>query len=359
MRADDPPALPPRTATRRPALPIPRPAWVLAILLGFGAGAQAAAPDTVPVESVMAADRVELDGTVEAVRDTTISAQVAGEVVDVGARAGQAVRAGQLLLRLDAESARQARAAADSQVSEAESALVLAQADLKRQRALREQQYISQAAYEQARARYQAAQARVAAQRAQALAAGAQAGHFLIQAPYDGVIASFEAHPGDMVMPGRPLATMFDPSALRIEAQVPQYLLHRLAGAARIHWPSGLAQGLPDTLPIEVLPTRQAASLTGAIRLELPAGAAGPVPGMPVRLSIEIPDSLRERLRIPSGAVLRRGELTGAYVLDGQGAAHLRQIRTGPADGPWVEVLSGLRASERVLADPARVPSGG
>ncbi len=359
MKADDHPALPPPATLRWPIPWMPGPAWLLAVLLGLGAGAQATTLETAAVESVMAADRLEVDGTVVAVRDTTISAQVAGEVADVGARAGQAVRAGQLLLRLDAEGARQARAAADAQVREAESALALVRADLKRQQALREQQYISQAAYEQARARYQAAQARVAAQRAQALAAGAQADHFLIQAPYDGVIASFEAHQGDMVMPGRPLATMFDPSALRIEARVPQYLLHRLAGRAWIRWPSELAPTLPDTLAIEVLPTRQAASLTGTIRLELPRGAAGPVPGMPVRLSIEIPDSLRERLRIPSGAVLRRGELTGAYVLDGQGAAHLRQIRTGPADGPWVEVLSGLQASERVLVDPARAPGGG
>ncbi|MER1968300.1 efflux RND transporter periplasmic adaptor subunit [Castellaniella sp. GW247-6E4] len=359
MTVDDSLTFLSRAAARRLAHWMARSTWTLAILLGPGTGALAAGPEAVRVESVPVADRLEVDGAIEAIRGTTVSAQVAGAVLVIDAQAGQAVRAGQVLLRLDAEGARQARAAADAQVREARSALALAQAELKRQKTLHAQQYISQAAYDQVLARYQAARERLFAQRAQALAAEAQTDHFLIRAPYDGIVATLEAHPGDMALPGRPLATLFDPSALRIEAQVPQYLIHRLAGEARIRWPPGLAAGLPDILPIQTLPTRQTASLTGAIRLALPRGAAGPAPGTPVRLSIEIPDSLRERLRIPSSAVVRRGELTGAYVLDERDAARLRQIRLGLANGPWIEVLSGLRAGERVLPDAAHAPAGG
>uniref|UniRef100_UPI003340BD67 efflux RND transporter periplasmic adaptor subunit n=1 Tax=Castellaniella defragrans TaxID=75697 RepID=UPI003340BD67 len=328
----------------------------MSILLG--SSAWAAIPQTIPVESIQAADQIEIDGMIEAVRSTTISAQVAGEILAVDMRAGQTVRAGQILLRLDAEGAQRARAAAEAQARETRADLALAQTELKRKKALLEQHYISQAAYDQARARLQAIQARLEAQQAQALAAGAQAGHFQIQAPYDGIVNSVEANPGDMAMPGSPLATMFDPSALRINAQIPQYLIPRLAGQARIRWPQALAADLPDMLPIEILPTRQSASLTGTIRLTLPAGSAGPAPGTPIRLLIEVSDSLRERLRIPSSAVMRRGELTGAYVMDDGGGAHLRQIRTGPVDGPWIEVLTGLSAGERVIVDPARIPGG-
>lgn len=306
----------------------------------------------------MAADRIEVDGTVEAVRSATIAAQVAGEIQANDLQAGRRVRAGEILLRLDDEAALRAQAGAEAQAREIRADLALARAEFKRKQALYERQYISRAAYEQALARRQAAEARLAAQQAQVSAVGIQADHFLIRSPYDGIVASIEAEPGDMAMPGRPLLTIFDPSSLRLSAQIPQHLIPRLDRQARIHWPDDLAEGLPEVLPIEVLPTRHDHSLTGTIRLPLPAAVTGLAPGMPVRLSLDVPGSVRERLRIPASAVLRRGELIGAYVLTDEGVIQLRQIRTGPTRGPWTEVLSGLRAGERVLRHPAQYAAG-
>lgn len=357
MTTDRPPSLASRMAGRPSVARLMLMASMLAIATGPGAHTHGL--QSVPVEIVMAADHVEVDGMVEAIHNTTIAPQVAGEVLPHELQAGQMVRAGQILLRLDDEGALRAQAAAQAQAHEARSELALAQAEFKRSKALYRQQYISQAAYEQAQARQQVAQARLAAQQARVAAAGKQVGHFLIRAPYDGIIASIEADPGDMAMPGRPLLTIFDPSALRIGAQIPQYLIHRLGTQAHLRWPDGLGSELPDHMPLEILPTRQGASLTGTIRVPLPAGTAGLAPGMPMRLSIEVPDSLRERLRIPATAVLRRGELVAAYVVTEDGTIQLRQIRTGPTHGSWTEVLSGLRAGEQVLADPARAAGGG
>jgi hypothetical protein len=59
------------------------------------------------------------------------------------------------------------------------------------------------------------------------------------------------------------------------------------------------------------------------------------------------------RLSLPEQAVLRRGELTAVYVAVPQGFA-LRAVRVGPAVGGVVDVLSGLRAGERVAMDPVR-----
>jgi multidrug efflux pump subunit AcrA (membrane-fusion protein) len=55
---------------------------------------------------------------------------------------------------------------------------------------------------------------------------------------------------------------------------------------------------------------------------------------------------------VPIGAVLRRTELTGLYVIDTAGRPLLRQVRLGRSDGTRVEVLSGLSAGERVATDP-------
>jgi hypothetical protein len=56
-------------------------------------------------------------------------------------------------------------------------------------------------------------------------------------------------------------------------------------------------------------------------------------------------------LRIPRGAVVQRGELSAVYVLDPSRIV-LRQLRLGAVDGDAVEVLSGLKAGERIAADP-------
>jgi hypothetical protein len=58
---------------------------------------------------------------------------------------------------------------------------------------------------------------------------------------------------------------------------------------------------------------------------------------------------------MPQQAVFKRGELTGAYVLDGKGVTQLRQVRTGEslADG-LIEVLAGLADGERVSLEPVK-----
>ena len=55
---------------------------------------------------------------------------------------------------------------------------------------------------------------------------------------------------------------------------------------------------------------------------------------------------------MPASAVVRRGEMSGVYVVDANGAARLRQVRLGRADEARIEVLAGLSAGERVALDP-------
>lgn len=111
------------------------------------------------------------DGVVEAVRQTVIAAQVPGAVVALTVKAGDSVKAGQVLARLDARAAQQNAAAGDAQVRAARADQELATREVERQRQLFAKQYISQAALERAEAQFKATEAQVAAQLAQAGAA--------------------------------------------------------------------------------------------------------------------------------------------------------------------------------------------
>ena len=308
-----------------------------------------------------------LDAVVEAVRQTTVSAQVPGAIVSLLVQAGDRVRAGQALVRIDARAAQQNVAGSAAQVEAAQAVLNVASKELDRQKQLLAKQYISQAALERTQAQWLAAQAQVKALQAQTRVAEAQSGFFVLSAPYAGIVSEVTATVGDMAMPGRPLLVLHDPSALRVVASVPQSMLVGLSEklkSVRYEIPGLTGQNSPRApTQTQLLPTIDTASHTAQIRLILPAGNAadmtGLKPGMFARVWLPATGTAArmdaERLYLPITAILRRAEMTGVYAIDAQGQARLRQVRLGNATGEIVEVLSGVRKGEQVAADPKTV----
>lgn len=293
------------------------------------------------------------DGTVEAVRQTVVSAQVAGAVVALPVKAGQRVKAGQLLARLDARAAEQQAGAAAAQVEVARAAQRAATLEVQRQRQLFSSRFISQAALDEAEARFQTASAQANAQLAAAQAARTETGYFTVKAPYDGIVTEVSVMPGDMAMPGRALLTVFDPSSLRVAVAVPETTAAGLRD--RPATPASIELGGQRVTATrwEVLPAADAVTHTVTVRLELPAGATA-TPGSFARawLPATAGGAAAQRIVIPAHAVVQRAELKAVYVVGADGRALLRQVRLGVAHGEQVEVLSGLKAGERVATDP-------
>ena len=328
---------------------------VISLLLWWPAAVHSAGLAATPAMVSGSAAASGFDGVVEAVRQTVIAAQVPGAVVELAVKVGDRVSAGQLLLRIDARSADQAAAASDAQVQAARAALTLASQAFNRQQQLFQKQYISQAALERAESEFKSAQAQANAQLAQAGAARTQTGLHVVRAPYAGVVAELAVALGDMAMPGRPLLTLYDPSALRVSASVPQSVATRLAAG---DLPKLELAGLPPVTPLRLqqLPTADAATHTITLRFDLPANLAGVSPGMFARLWLPtagtaVPGAAAV-LSVPRTAIVRRAEMTGLYVLDAQGRPLLRQVRLGRIDGDRIEILSGLMAGEPVVTDP-------
>lgn len=323
--------------------------------LPVASASQGAPLATVSVQgSAEAVNEAGLDAVVEAVRQTTLASQVAGAIVALNVKAGDRVKAGQELVRIDARAAQQGVAVSASQVEAAKAQLKVTSRELERQKYLRQKEYISEAALDRAQAQLEAAQAQLNALKSQTQAAQTQSGFFVISAPYSGVVSEVPVTLGDMAMPGRALVAMYDPTALRVSAAVPQAMLGALGSkldAVRYEVPGGSA---PKPAKVELLPTIDPATHTGRIRLTLPPGQAGLAPGMFARVWLPAAGDAKgaERLYVPAAAVLRRAEMAGVYVVDPQGKVLLRQVRLGRAAGDRVEVLTGLRAGDKIAADP-------
>ncbi len=327
-----------------------------ALLLGLAMPAAAQAAEALATWTVQAAPggaASSYDGTVEAVRQTVVSAQVAGAVVALPVKAGDRVRAGQLLMRLDARAAEQQAGAAAAQVQAARAAQDVATSEVQRQRQLFQSRFISQAALDQAEAQYRAATAQAAAQVAQAQAARTQTGYFTVEAPYDGIVTDVAVMPGDMALPGRPLLTLFDPTRLRVVVAVPESAAAALK-AQTAQAPTVELAGQPGRpltpLRWEVLPAADPATHTVTVRLELPPASVA-TPGSFARAWLP-GGGQAGRLFVPTRALVQRAELRGVYVLAADGRALLRQVRTGPSQGDQTEILSGLARGDRIALDP-------
>lgn len=321
----------------------------------------------VPAQAIAGGGAFAFDGVVEAVRQSVIAAQVSGAVVQLDVKVGDRVTAGQVLLRLDARAPDQDAHASDAQLRAARALLDAAGKDVERQKQLFQKKYISQAALERAESEFKAAQAQVDAHQAQSGAARTHSSLHVVRAPFSGVVAEVPVSLGEMAMPGRPLLTVYDPSAMRVTVAVPQTMSAQMAVGQqpRIELP-GLEAAHRWVAPtrVQLLPTVDPGTHTVQLRAELPAGLAGVAPGLFARLWLPMPPTATGGAAVVSvstGAIVRRAEVTGLYVLDPAGKPVLRQVRLGRTDGDKVEVLSGLMPGERVVSDPqaaARIVGG-
>jgi len=243
------------------------------------------------------------EAVVEAVRQAIVAAQVSGRVVDVRVDAGQAVKQGELLMRLDA------REAAEG-VAGAQATLAQARASYERTQSLVGQKFMSKAALDQAEAAWKAAQAAAGA-------SGATLSHASVTSPMTGIVAQRHTELGEMAAPGKALVTVFDPKGLRVIASVPQFKLAdvKKSAKAKIEFPE---TGLwVDAVRVEILPAADPRSHTVTARLYLPDNLAGVIPGMAARVHFVTGQGVK--LTVPAAAVLRRGEMSGVYVLDAKG----------------------------------------
>lgn len=291
------------------------------------------------------------EAVVEAVRQSTVAAQVAGRIVELRFDVGDTVKRGEVIVRIDERAATQAVAASEAQVTEAQAALANARAQYERSKLLVSQKFISASALDKVEADYKAAQARVSALLASAGQVATERSFTTIVAPYTGVVSARHVELGEMATPGKPLMTGFDPSTLRVVANVPQTQLAAIQAGARVRIEVPSLNQWLDVKELTVVPTADPRTHTSRVRLDLPKTTAGLYPGVFARAHFSVGKAMR--LMVPRDAVIHRSELTAVYVVDDKGVPQLRQVRLGNVtDDRSIEVLAGVKPGERVAIEP-------
>ncbi len=292
------------------------------------------------------------DATIEAVRQATVAAQLSGVVVQLLVDAGDRVKKGQVLARIDPRETDAQLAAGRAGVAQADAQLEQARLGLERTRSLLDRNFVSRSALDKAEADFKAAQAAADAARAGRVQADTARSYAELRSPIDGVVTRRLMEPGEVAAPGRAVVAVHDPSALRAVGNLPQFVLPKIGAVTRATVELPQLGRLIASTRVTIVPASDARLLSTQIRADLPAGEiTGVVPGASAKILISTGRS--EKLVVPAIALIRRGELTAVKVVGDTGRPQLRQVRLGATvAGGGVEVLAGLNDGERVLANP-------
>ena len=333
---------------------------------------------TAKVAMTDVASAIDSGGVVQARTTAVIAARILAPVREVRASPGDRVRKGQTLIvlagddlaaaaraaRSAALSAEQGQKAAAAELRAAEAGLALARASHDRIASLEARRSATPQELDEATATLQSADARVAGADARVLQAASAvenaraasdqasttASFTTISAPFDGMVTEKMVEPGNMASPGLPLLRLEDTREFRLEVRVDEARIGQIRIGDRVPLFLGLATTAINGTVAEVSRAVDADARAFLVKIALP-DAPGLRSGEFGRARFG--GTRRRALTIPRSAIVRHGQLTSVFVVDG-GVARVRLVNLSEA-----EVLAGLTESEMViLSPPAGVTDG-
>lgn len=316
---------------------------VMVVIIGLVGWSTVWGAEPPPLDTAVAAyETVEreqvFDAVLEAVSQSTVSAQTSGRVIEINFDIDDYVEKGDVLLRLRNAEQRAAVKAAEARFNEA-------RAEFRRSSELLQKKLIPRSTYDRAEATLKSARAALEQAREQLR-------HTVVRAPYSGIVMKRQIEVGETANPGTPLMTGLSLEQLRAIASVPQAHIGQIRELkkARVILPT-VHQSVPAA-GLTISPVADPQSHTFQVRVELPPGQHGVYPGMFAKAAFVVGEL--KRLLVPAEAVVYRSEVTAVYVVEPDGSVSFRQIRVGQSYDGMTEVLAGLTAGEKVAVDPIR-----
>ncbi|MBB6095283.1 RND family efflux transporter MFP subunit [Povalibacter uvarum] len=321
-------------------------------------------------------------GYVVARRQATVSSKVTGKVSEVMIEEGMEVKDNQLIARLDDSTARQTYALSKSQLEsartrlrEVEVRLAEAERTLRRTEKLRADKLVSESALDASQSEVAATRARLEALRSEVEVAegtvrvrAQDLEDLLVRAPFDGVVVSKDAQPGEMVSPisagggftRTGIATIVDMTSREIEVDVNESFINRVRENQRTE---AVLDAYPDWIipshVINIVPTADRQKATVRVRIGFDQLEPRILPDMGVKVSFledrggpEQNAAPRAIVKLPANAIVREGETTFVWRIRDEKVERVA-VRTGGERDGQVEVLSGINAGETVAVAPA------
>ena len=310
----------------------------------------------------------EYSGDVRARVESRLGFRVAGKITRREVELGQRVKAGQVLARLDARDYQLSADAARAQLASATTQRDLAEANAKRFRTLRAQNFISAAEMERYEANLKAAQASLDQARAQLSSQSNQENYTQLLADADGVVTAVEAEPGQVVAAGTPVVRIAQDGARDAVFSVPEDRRSAIKPGQGVKVrPWSDESRVINALVREVAASADPATRTYVVKAAL-QGTDLPALGATVQVMPEGMGVSREAvgsqvIKLPTTALRQEGgngQGTAVWLYDAASSSvKLQPVQIASADGNEAVIASGLQAGMQVVATGAHVLTPG
>lgn len=295
-------------------------------------------------------------GAVVAEQQVQVASRLMGYIRSIAVHEGDVVKKGQLLFTIDSSDIEGQVAQAQAGSAQAVAALNDAKLDYERFSNLYKEESIPKLQYDKIKLQYSIAQSQSRAANAALTTAASQLHYAQVRAPIDGVVTQKLSHEGDLAAPGSPVLVLENTKKLLVQTTVGDVTYEKLKlGDAAVVEVAGVEKPLQGII-VRLVPAADITTHTHLIKLDL-SGATGLTSGSFARVKFNI--GSKAGLSLPKSAIMQRAGITGVFVVDEQGIAHYRMVRTGFEAGDTVEIAAGLNSGERVVvATPAELESG-
>jgi membrane fusion protein, multidrug efflux system len=317
-----------------------------------GRGRRDQGPAIVDVDTVKTARIVETHeavGTGRAYESIMVTAKVAGIIGDLTFQEGQKIKAGDVLLRLDADERRADIEAAIAEIRRAEAQRNELRTRLERAQALRRTGAGTEAQVEDLTARVKTLDSAIASAEARRKAAEARLEDLIIRAPFAGRLGTRSVSLGAYVSPGTRITTLDDLSRIRLDFSVPENLLATLrvgnvVRARSAAFGERVFEGKVTLIDPRIDPVTRSLKLTA--EFQNPDEALRP--GMFMSVAVEV--TVREDATVvPEEAVVSEGLRQLVYVVGQDNKIERRVIVIGQRQADRIEVVEGLKPGEIIV----------
>jgi RND family efflux transporter MFP subunit len=313
---------------------------------------------TTPVEL---RQTLQLSGSLRAIDQAMVKAKVAGDVREVLVREGEAVKAGQVVAKMDATEYEARVAQARGNLNNAKAQLEIAGKTRENNLALVEKGFISKNAFDNSASQFSGAKASVDAAQGALDIVLKSLNDTVVRAPISGLVSARNVQPGEKVAVDGKLLEIVNLQKLELEAGVPasEIALVAIGQAVELH-----VEGLPQRFEgkvVRINPATQAGSRAVPVYIQV----TNPQNQLRVGMFAEgrlVLASKRGALALPQSAVRKDGN--GAYVFTIVGGKIERHAVTLGANGVSgaeyrTEITSGLDFGAQVIrADMGNLSPG-
>ena len=291
-------------------------------------------------------------GSLEAVQDPRIAAEVAGRILRLTIRAGEAVKKGQLLAEIDPTDVAQQHKADRAEIARIEALFAQQERLVTRQSELVQKSFISKNALDDASAQRDALKNQLEGARARAALSANNLQKTKIAAPFDGIVEEQIAAQGDYLKVGDPVLRLVSNTRLRAHLPFPEAASHKMQRGQKVRLASPLLPGKAlegEVEDIRPTVTESSRAIDVIARIENPEGQLKGGGSVDAAVVIGVREAA---VMVPEQSVVLRpaGRVVYAIV---DGKAEQRVVHTGGKQAGLVEIVSGLKANETVALDGA------